>query len=168
MKRASSQSWSDGDKKSEEACLDAALRYLGYRARSEAELRKHLQKRGFSDERVEQVLLKLREKGFADDSAFAKSWMENRECFSPRSRALLRSELRAKGIDAEIIAEVTDGIDERSSAYTAAQKKARGLSTLDHDVFRNKLFGFLRRRGFGYDVSASTVNQMWQERAEGR
>ena len=140
---------------------------MGYRPRSEAELRRRLRQRGFDNERVEKVLSQLREKGLTDDFAFAQFWAENRESFSPRSRAMLRRELRAKGIDAETITEVTGGIDEVASAYRAAQKGARTISTLDYDSFRKKLLGFLERRGFGYEVGQRTVDQVWQERSEG-
>ena len=140
---------------------------MGHRPRSDAELRARLRQRGFDTGCVDKVLSQLREKGLADDFAFAQFWAENRESFSPRSRAMLRRELRAKGVDAETIAEVIGGIDEGASAYRAAQKRVMTISTLDYDSFRKKLLGFLERRGFGYEVGQRTVNQLWDERSKG-
>ena len=88
-----------GRDESDRECMDAASRYLGYRARSEGELRKYLRKRGFSSQCVERTLAQLREKGYTNDSAFARLWIENRESSKPRSRSLLRWELREKGIN---------------------------------------------------------------------
>ena len=147
--------------------MSAALHYLTRRPRSEAELRSRLRQRGFEDEYVDKTLSKLKEQGLTDDVAFARLWTENRESFSPRSRFLLQRELRKKGLGEETIAEAVEGVDEESSAYRAAQKKARTLNTSDYSSFQSKLIGFLRRRGFGYEVCRRTVRQVWQERSEG-
>ena len=98
-----------------------------------------------------------------DDLAFARFWRESRESSSPRSRAALRSELRQKGIDPDVVAEALDGVDEEAAAYRAAQKKAARLATVDHDDFRTRLSAVLRRRGFSYEVTEHTVNRLWQE-----
>ena len=147
-----------------QSCLDAAFRYLSSRPRSELELKMRLRKRGFDDSSIERVLLKLREQGLVDDFAFAQFWRENRESFSPRSRALLQGELRQKGIAPHIIAQVAQGIDEEASAYRAGQKKVRALASSDYEGFHRRLGAFLKRRGFSYEVARRTVNQLWQER----
>ena len=149
---------------SDQSCLDTALRYLSYRPRSEWEIRRHLEKKGFSPTSVQAVLLSLREQKLVDDVAFAEFWKTNRESFSPRSQAMLRSELRRKGIAQDIIAEVIQGVDEEASAYEAAQKKARRFAGSDYDSFRRGVGAFLRQRGFNYEVAQQTVNQLWKER----
>ena len=143
--------------------LDAAYRYLAYRPRSEFEMRVWLERKGFGRPIVESTLSALEAKGLLDDLAFARFWRESRESSSPRSRAALRRELRQKGIDPEVVAEALDGVDEEAAAYRAAQKRAARLATLDHDDFRTKLSGALRRRGFSYEVTEHTVNRLWQE-----
>ena len=152
-----------GGQRSYEACLQAAFRYLSYRPRSEAEIRTHLRRREFDGQLIEKVLLNLGEQGLADDLAFARFWMENREAFSPRSRTMLRQELIAKGVNPEMIAEVTREIDEEAGAYRAGQRKAKVLATSDYSDFRQKLFSFLKRRGFSYEGIQRTANQLWQE-----
>jgi regulatory protein len=148
----------------DQSCLDVALRYLSYRPRSEWEIRKHLEKKGFSPTSVQAVLLSLREQKLVDDVAFAEFWKTNRESFSPRSRAMLRSELRRKGIAQDIVAEVIQGVDEEASAYEAAQKRARRFATSDYEGFRRGLAAFLRQRGFTYEVAQQTINHLWKER----
>ena len=147
-----------------QSCLDAACRYLSYRPRSEFELKMRLQRKGFNDSSIQDVLLKLKEQGLLDDLAFAQFWKENRESFSPRSRMMLQKELRQKGVSPYIIEEVAGGIDEEASAYKAAQRKVKRLASADYDNFCRKLGAFLKRRGFNYEVTRYTVNQLWHER----
>ncbi len=142
-------------------CLEAALRLLSYRPRSEAEIRQRLDRR-FEKGTIDRVLLHLRERRIVDDAAFARFWTENRESFSPRSKRLLKMELRRKGIDSEVVDEVLGGIDDEESAYRAAQRKGHKLGK-DYEIFRQKLGAFLGRRGFSYDVINRTIERLWQE-----
>lgn len=144
-------------------CLDAALHYLEYRPRSEYEIRQRLKRRGFEDNAIETVVAKLKEQKLIDDMAFAQFWKDNRETFSPRSQWLTKSELRRKGVNSEIINQVVDSVDNSNSAYRAALNKARRLPLADYQEFRHRLGGYLRRRGFSYDVIEHTVAQIWQE-----
>ncbi len=145
-------------------CLDAATRYLGYRPRSEAELRQKLRQRGFDSTIIETVIAKLKEQKYVDDLAFARFWKDDRESFSPRSQWLTRRELRQKGVSEEIINQVVETIDEEDSAYRAALSKSRRRVYPDHQIFRRRLGEYLRRRGFGYEVTNRTVERLWQER----
>lgn len=149
---------------SHQSCLDAASRYLSYRPRSEFEIKTNLKRKGFDASSIEGAALKLRRQGLLDDLAFAQFWKANRQSFSPRSRAMLRSELRQKGIAPDIIAAVVEEVDEEASACRAAQKKAKGLAEADYETFRRRLGAFLKQRGFNYEVAQHTVNHLWQER----
>jgi len=143
-------------------CFKAALRLLSYRPRSEAEIRVRLRPR-FEPETMDRVLLRLKERRLVDDTAFAQFWRENRESFSPRSKRLLKLELRRKGIEAGLAEEAVGGIDDEESALRAAQGRLRPLAQEDYETFRRKLFAFLRRRGFSYEVAERTVQRLWQE-----
>jgi regulatory protein len=147
-------------------CLNAALRYLAYRPRSEAELGERLARRGFDSETVAATLARLKEQGLVDDLAFAQFWKENRQSFSPRSQWLVRRELKAKGVAEELIARVAD-VDDEDSAYQAAIAKAHRLPISDYQGFRRRLGEYLKRRGFGYGLINNTVNKVWAEVKEG-
>ncbi len=144
-------------------CLNAAIRYLGYRPRSEAEIRQRLKKHGFDSASTEKALDRLKEQGLVDDNAFARFWKDNRESFSPRSRRLTKLELQRKGLDGDIIEQIISEVDDSDSAYRAALRKARRLSPSDYQVFRRRLGEHLGRRGFGYDVINETVARVWKE-----
>jgi regulatory protein len=144
-------------------CLNAAIRYLGYRPRSEAEIRQRLQRHGFDSDCTEKALAKLKDQGLVDDTAFARFWKENRESFSPRSQWLTRLELQRKGLNNSIIQTVVSEVDDSESAYRSALSKARRLSMSEYQDFRRRLGEYLRRRGFGYDVIKDTVERVWKE-----
>jgi regulatory protein len=146
--------------------MDAAVRYLGYRPRSESEIRERLSQRGFDAETVEAVAGKLKEQGLIDDSSFARFWMENRETFSPRSRYLTARELKKKGVADEVIDDAVNGIDDSESAYRTASTRAGRMTVADYNEFRERLGGYLRRRGFNWETIKKVIEKIWQERQE--
>ncbi len=147
-------------------CLNAAVHYLSYRPRSEAELRKRLQQRSFDSDNVAAVITRLKEQGLVDDMAFAQFWKDNRESFSPRSQWLTKLELKRKGVASDIIDQAVDAIDDDDSAYRAVRSKARGLPYSDEQIFRRRLGEYLKRRGFSYGVIEHAVERMWQEQGK--
>ena len=145
-------------------CLNAAVHYISYRPRSESEVRERLHRRGFDTDIIAAVIAKLNEQGLIDDMAFAEFWKDNRDSFSPRSRWLIKLELKQKGVASDIIDQVINTVDDDNSAYRAAVDKARSLRRSDYQSFRRRLGEYLKRRGFGYGVMNKTIEQIWQER----
>jgi regulatory protein len=146
-----------------QSCLDAALNYLSYRPRSEAEVRLRLLHRGFDEDMVGKIIEILKELKVVDDAAFSEFWKNNRRAFSPRSRDLIKLELRQKGIAADMADEIVGDLDDENSAYEAGLQKMRSLVSLDYNEFRRWLSGYLRRRGFSYEVVGCVVKRLWRE-----
>jgi regulatory protein len=110
------------------------------------------------------VVDRLRENGLLDDSRFAQTWVENRSEFRPRGKSLLRMELRQRGLQDEAIEAAIQSVDEGELAYQAGLKQARKLADLDWNQFRQKMYGFLARRGFDYEYISPVVERIWQEK----
>lgn len=146
-----------------ERALQQALLFLSYRARSESEIRKNLQKHEISESVIRETLERLRTDGLVDDGQFAHAWVENRTTFRPRSRRLMEMELRQKGLDNESMMSALEDVDDEALAYEAAQKRASRFQGLEWSEFRTKLSGFLARRGFSYLVIAPVVTRIWNE-----
>jgi regulatory protein len=146
-----------------ERALQQAMLFLGYRARSESEIRQNLRKHEIPEPIIEQTLERLRQAGLANDNQFARAWVENRSVFRPRSRRLMAMELRQKGLDDEAISSATENVDDEALAYEAAQKKVSRLKNLEWSEFRKKMSDFLGRRGFSYSVIAPVVTRVWNE-----
>jgi regulatory protein len=147
-----------------EVTYQKALHYLSYRPRSSAEVRQNLTKRGVSESLAEETVNRLSSAGLVNDETFARAWVENRNTFRPRGQSALRMELRRKGLSDETIQSVLDEqVDEEALAFEAARKYARRLAGLEWAEFRQKLGGFLARRGFSYTTLAPVVSEVWKE-----
>lgn len=151
------------NKDESERALQQALLFLSYRARSEKEIKQNLLKHEYSESVIEQTLERLRENRLANDSEFAKTWVENRSTFRPRSRRVLSMELRQKGLDEETVKTAVADVDENALAFESARKRAPRFKSLEWGEFRKKLSEYLARRGFPYSVSISVVTQIWNE-----
>ncbi|NMB90927.1 MAG: regulatory protein RecX [Chloroflexi bacterium] len=148
----------------EEVAFQRALRFLSYRPRSEAEVGKKLTSAGFAEPVVERVVDRLRSSGLVEDSQFARTWVENRSTFRPRSQRILAMELRQKGVaDDDIQKALAETGDEEVLAYQAARQKIRRFEGLDREDFRKRLSAYLGRRGFSYGTVSSVVSRMWSE-----
>jgi regulatory protein len=147
-------------------CLNAALHFLSFRPRSESEIRDRLERQGYDSENIDRAIAQLKRLSLVDDTAFAEFWKENRNSFRPRSRKMVKLELRRKGLETDVIDGVVENIDDKENAYRAALVKARTLSTTDFGVFQRKLGGYLQRRGFDYAVINAVVRQLWQEKTQ--
>jgi regulatory protein len=147
-----------------ELAYQKAMRFLGYRARSVQEVRDNLQKHEIPEAVIDEVLKRLQETNLLNDQEFAQAWVENRNTFRPRSRRALAMELRHKGLDDEVVQDVLDkNVDENALALEAARKYLRKVQKLEWQDFRQKLGGFLGRRGFSYGVIAPVLRQVWDE-----
>lgn len=147
---------------------NAALRLLESRPRSERELRDRLRRKGFPLQQIDTVLGRLRELNLLDDSQFARLWIANRQHMSPRGVQALRQELRAKGVDRQvidaIIAEQTDADSERAACEAVARKVARRYADApDRAIFQRKLGGYLLRRGFSFETIKPILDGLWNE-----
>ena len=138
-----------------EPAVDAAARYLAPRPRSILEVRRHLTKKRYDEKDVAAALARLRDLGHVDDAAFARYWLEQRRQFRPKGEHALRSELRAKGVDAAIVEAVLDEAEEGSeadAAWSALERKLARWRALSADERKAKAQAFLRQRGFSFDT----------------
>ena len=147
--------------------LDSALGLLEVRARARREIETRLAQKGIEEDIIAIVLEKLTHLGLLDDAQFAAAWVEAKTRVGgsrPVGRRRLSSELHAKGVAKDQIADAVGAVtnaDELALARAAASKKVRVVPA-DRDALqkeRQKLMGFLQRRGFGWE----TVKQVTRE-----
>ncbi|KKC01641.1 recombination regulator RecX [Mycobacterium nebraskense] len=142
----------------EEQARTLCLRLLTARARTRAELRGQLAKRGYPEDISASVLDRLAAVGLVDDSDFAEQWVQSRRA---KSRRALAAELHTKGVDRDVIATALSGIDagaERDRAEQLVRAKLR-RETLDGDDARvtRRLVGMLARRGYSQNLACQVV-----------
>ena len=146
-----------------EVAYQRALKFISYRPRSRKEIVDNLKKHDVPEISIEEVVARLVEIKLVDDVRFAEMWVDNRSDLRPRGRYALRSELRQKGLDDETIEAAIADFDEETLAYNAAERKAARFANLEEQAFRKKLYGFLSRRGFSFDVIKPIVQELWDE-----
>ena len=142
-----------------DAAWGTALRLLGYRPRTEREVRDRLARR-FSEDVVADVVEALTEQGLLDDARFSSQWTESRSARNPRSARMIARELQVKGVDASLAEQAVRDVDDEESAYQACRKYARTGGRPDDAAFQRRLLGYLRRRGFSQSVSRRAMRRM--------
>jgi regulatory protein len=146
----------------------AALHFLAPRPRSRTEVRRrllrpHPKRAAPSAAAIERVLEQLERAGYLNDQDFAAFWVDNRERFSPRSARALGVELRQRGIARETVEAATAPELDEERALAAGRARLRACTGLDFKSFRERMGGFLLRRGFSYGVAGPVVRQLWAE-----
>ena len=134
---------------------DAMLRLLSSRPRSEGELRTRLRQKKFEEAVIDAAVADLRRLGYVDDRQFAGAWVQGRLAGRGAGRTRLAQELRARGVDRQIVDESLAGISEETEAYRAldkAQRRQQRLRDEEPEAQRRKLASFLQRRGFSYET----------------
>ena len=135
---------------------NTAYRYLTYRPRSRAELVQKLHDKGFDVAIIEAVIDDLGRLGYVNDRQFASQWSLSRIRLRGFGRRRIEQELKAKGIERELIqetfAEVFGENSELETAMRVVEKKMRSMKSIDREVRRRRLGGLLERKGFPYDV----------------
>src|SRR5512144_1291092 len=104
-----------------------ALRQLTAAPRTRAQLSDAMARRGVPDDVAEAVLDRFEEVRLVDDDDFARQWVQTRHAGRGLSRRALRHELRARGIDDEIVQEAVDQIDTEDELEAARQLVRRRL-----------------------------------------
>lgn len=140
----------------------SALRSLARRQRTEAQV-KRLREGRYSLQVVQQVIGQLREQRYLDDAAFAQEWRRHREQRRPRGPRLIRHELLRLGVAPETIQAALEGYDAEGQAYRAGRGPALRLTGSDYRDFRQRLWVYLRRRGFDQAAIDGAVERLWRD-----
>jgi len=138
--------------------MSRALHFLGYRARSEKELRDRLRRYGYGEETVGSVVGRLKELGYLDDEEFARlAVREKARRYGPR-RVL--GELRKSGVEAELAQGVVDEeFAGRSELQEASSAAARRYNRGGSNAEARRVYGFLMRRGYSAEVCAEVARE---------
>ena len=138
--------------------MGRALNLLGYRARSEAELRERLRRYGYAGRTIDVVVSRLRELGYLDDAEFAREKAhQHARRYGPRRVSV---ELRKSGVGEDLVREVVQdefaGRSEVEEARAAAAQRYNGRGT---DAEARRVYGFLVRRGYTAEVCAQVARE---------
>jgi regulatory protein len=138
------------------------LRLLTAAARPRASLATALRQRGIPDEVADRVLSRFVEVGLIDDAAYANSFVAAKH----RERALgataLRTELRRKGLDEQVVDAAVRAVDhdaERDRARTLIERRLDAAMANGAPTARRRLVGLLARRGYSVEMACQVVDE---------
>ncbi|MEK7202044.1 MAG: regulatory protein RecX [Patescibacteria group bacterium] len=137
------------------SALEYALKLLGYRARTEKELRERLRDKKYQPEEIDVVLAKLAKIGFVDDQKFAENYVRDKLSISRRGPRRIYFELIKHGVAKEIAEQATKAIEkeeELATAQSLLRSRQRQWAKLEPQAKKRRAIGLLARRGFSSDL----------------
>jgi regulatory protein len=147
-----------------ERIFERALNLLSYKPRSLAEMRARLMEKDWAEEAVvDQVIARLEELGYLNDKELAAHMANSRLTMKPVGRTRLRRDLRRKKLPSETIEDALDEAYEQQSEEElidrAISKRVRLKGAPSTREEAKKLFDYLIRRGFNYDLVIRKVRE---------
>lgn len=133
-----------------EKLVSYALKLLSRRQQSESELRTKLTRYLFKKKvenptlYVDEVLAFLNRKKLLNDQLYAEAFTRDRQLLKPRSKKMLRLELKQKGINNELIEQILEEYDEEEALKKIIEKKKHYSP---EDILK-----YLLSQGFPYDL----------------
>ena len=136
---------------------DRALRLLGYREHSRAELERKLRDSGYPHGLAAAIVARFVEVELVDDARFASAWVRSRRLSGYGSRRI-RQELERKGVTPETIDAALDEESPDADDELARARAALGSRTASDRAGRDRLVRRLVSRGFSLNVSLTAVD----------
>lgn len=147
-----------------EKTMGRALRLLSFKPRTIAEMRERLLEKVWAEETiVDQVVARLIELGYLNDEQFAASYANSRLTVKPLGRTRLRRDLQRKKIPNPIAEQTLNEIytaeteEELVDRAIGKRLRLKGAPKTREEV--KKLFDYLLRRGFGYQIVLRKVRE---------
>jgi regulatory protein len=155
---------------SELAAKNCAVNFISYRPRSSEETLVRLVRKGFEESIARRVVKQLQTIGMIDDRTFACMFTRD-QIRRKAGRNLIRQKLHLKGIDRQMTDSVLNDLirpdEEREAARTLAARRLvlakRSLGVLDPEKRKKRMYDFLIRKGFSFEIAQQTVQQLMKK-----
>ncbi|MBD3179053.1 MAG: hypothetical protein GF417_05360 [Candidatus Latescibacteria bacterium] len=146
-----------------EAGMRLAKEKLSRRDRSEGEIRGFLLEEGVENpEVINYIITTLKKHRYLDDREFARNYIEYRLKHRPTGPGMIRKKLMGAGVKGPVIDEAVRSCYDTARERELAESLVRGSFSPAGDRKRlvKKVNGFLRRRGFGSEITNSICSRI--------
>jgi regulatory protein len=144
-----------------------AQRYLARSMRTEKEVRKRLLEKEYPEPVILATIEWLKKYSFVNDKAYSEAYIQTQIRLKPASRRKLLADLVKKGIDkqsAEIaLSESFDDDADANTALALARSYASKNSHIEEKKMKQRLMGYLQRRGFRYNDIREAIDKLGTE-----
>ncbi|MGP1599020.1 regulatory protein RecX [Peptoanaerobacter stomatis] len=140
-----------------------ALRILSSSSKTRKELINRLRQKKFTQDAVDYAMNFVDKYEFINEEDMAEKLVSGAYKHKKYSKRKIQNELRQKGIDYEVINELTSDIDddeEYENAMHFAQKKYKSISAKDNETIKRRLISALSYRGFNYDIIRKVIDKI--------
>ena len=138
--------------------LDLAYRYLGRRARTEAEVRRRLEDELVDAATVEDAVAELVRAGYLDDAGYARRFAEDRRTLDGWGPDRIERRLLELGVEGHLVAKALadrDPGDERAAAVAILARRFPALLPTERD--RARALGVLVRKGYDLELAHEAI-----------
>ena len=148
------------------SAYDYALRLLTARAYTSKDLRRKLDQKGFESSEAISTIERLESNGLLNDERFAEEFARQRLVNQGASKRRVEQLLARKGIAREVASSATSKVVEEEEVDTVGamerigRKKLLSLGDLEPRVKRQRLFGFLARKGYNLDEIEQVISRI--------
>lgn len=134
--------------------LEKIKRWCAYQERSASEVRFKLKGWKVKDALIENIIESLMEDDFVNDERYARVFVSGKFRMKKWGRIKLKAELRAKGIESDLIEKSLDQLDENDYFEVLKgiiEKKKSGMKDPDSRDSRGKIQKYALSRGFEWE-----------------
>jgi len=138
--------------------LDLAYRHLGRRARTEAEVRRHLGDRLVEPDTIEDAVRELTRSGYLDDAGYAQRFAEDRRTLDDWGPERIERRLLELGVEPGLVARAVaarDPGDEHAAALALLARRFPALLQTERD--RARALGMLVRKGYDLESAHDAI-----------
>jgi regulatory protein len=140
--------------------FERALKSISARARTAAEVKQFLQRRGYEPDVIDDVIGALREEGLVDDAGYARRFAEDRRLLDRWGGERIARDLERRGVERELVDQALAGHDRDDELAVAIELLDRRFPMpFDGDRERDKAWRMLVRRGYEPELAYSAVRR---------
>jgi regulatory protein len=148
-----------------------SLRLLSYRGRSESEMREKLGKKDFPEEVISRTIGHLKQSGYLDDGALAVNLKRQAVEKKLLGYEGARTFMLKRGLPPEVIRSTLDYDEdgELENIHKLVDKKLKSMGNYLTESDKKKLWNFLARRGYSFEIIRKAIKETlkFREEAEG-
>ena len=149
--------------------FNKALNYLGFRMRSEGEVRQKLKDKEFGEAVIDEAVKKLYSHNFLDDRAFSEALMQTQMKTGKKGPRAIQQDMQKKGIDKQMQKDVLDSYSEEEQLEIAkglAEKIAAKEKMKTPSQIQQKISDTLMRKGYNYSLIKLAIADLDLEKDE--
>jgi regulatory protein len=139
--------------------LAAALKAIGRKERTEAEIRGWLADRGYGQEDVDRAVVWLTENLALDDARFAAQFASDKRSLAGWGNERIEATLLGRGVAKDLVVDTLRAGDSESEVDRASRVLAEREFDLSDPAGRRRALGLLARRGFSAEDSYAAIRR---------